>query len=583
MSEILAFLRIAQMFSHRLDPFASNIWMYIQPRAALSKQGNFDTSAVTLPGLVYGDQYPDETLVHHINLFWADRGRNEEMIAYAARRLQARPECFHLHRSNGFNYLCVNFSPNAKKDEIARMSRRSVVPPWVQHAVDIFTLHRGLQHEEALIVSAIEKAVALPCFEYIRASMITARGGGGSGSGSGSGESTALPPLDCTLADTGSDGAVLITPASSVSHESAVMNGRTVEFPPALVSPDNESSSPHFFQEVQDSNDRLCKEYLSSSQYELKEVPPSKFEKKGRCSHCKTLRGRAEGEGEGLCEPSESKGANEGHIAYAKLPTKSDGNEETQKGKIREVGRLIDVIVAFCGADSAKVVKTQTKKLDDAKVVLVLDKLSLEDRRSLGLLMMRVGRFTSACYHENRMLLMWRFGKDVVHVLGAPLEHLRLFRRDLVKTEDILHGVSMMETTGGVIKKCHWWIRIRPHDALATDYARVCNGGRYQPCREFSDGTDEMLFLATNSDGDADTISEMARLCDQVSGNTGDRVMLMGQIKDGANESSNNLSKFLLEPPAGLAKRLGLPEDDVTKIPVHYCSFNLFLYMCSLS
>lgn len=152
MSEIETFLRIVRVFSMRLIPLASNVWIFLQPESALSKKGKFDEYPATLPKLIYDGQYPNDALALRIEHFWHGRGKNEKMVAFVARRLALRPECIHLHKSDGRNYLCVNFSPNAKKDDIPRMVNMiTMVPPWIKHAVEIFTMRRGLPHDEAKI------------------------------------------------------------------------------------------------------------------------------------------------------------------------------------------------------------------------------------------------------------------------------------------------------------------------------------------------------------------------------------------------------------------------------------------------
>lgn len=573
MSEIETFLRIVRVFSMRLIPLASNVWIFLQPESALSKKGKFDEYPATLPKLIYDGQYPNDALALRIEHFWHGRGKNEKMVAFVARRLALRPECIHLHKSDGRNYLCVNFSPNAKKDDIPRMVNMiTMVPPWIKHAVEIFTMRRGLPHDEAKIVAAVDKFLALPEFVRIQATVpsitesgsgIVSSGGNGGGGGGGSGDQ-GIPgslQVDCTLPDIGSSA--LVSPDTSTPRETLTVARLNAGASSAVVSPDSSSSSQ--LQEKLNNNERLAAEYLSQNQYELKGVPPSEKEKKV-AAHV-LHRSRTELIDKGYVTMPPLKGQNK--VAYTRLPTKSEGNDATKKRKVAEVGRLVDAIVKFCGVDQADLIMKQSKKLENGKIVIILDKLSTEDRRSLGLLMMRIGSLTSHAYHETRMLLVWRFGKEVIHVIGAPLEHLREFRKAIVNTDDMLHGTYLLEIKKGVFKKCHWWIKIRPQDYLASEFAKTCNANRYQPCTEFSDGTDEMLFLATNTDGDTDTIAEMARLCDQKSGNSGDRVMMLAQIKDGAKETSQNLKTFLLEPPPGLSNKLGLPKDAVKSNPLH--------------
>lgn len=421
-------------------------------------------------------------------------------------------------------------------------------------------------------LAAVDKFLALPEFVRIQATVpsitesgsgIVSSGGNGGGGGGGSGDQ-GIPgslQVDCTLPDIGSSA--LVSPDTSTPRETLTVARLNAGASSAVVSPDSSSSSQ--LQEKLNNNERLAAEYLSQNQYELKGVPPSEKEKKV-AAHV-LHRSRTELIDKGYVTMPPLKGQNK--VAYTRLPTKSEGNDATKKRKVAEVGRLVDAIVKFCGVDQADLIMKQSKKLENGKIVIILDKLSTEDRRSLGLLMMRIGSLTSHAYHETRMLLVWRFGKEVIHVIGAPLEHLREFRKAIVNTDDMLHGTYLLEIKKGVFKKCHWWIKIRPQDYLASEFAKTCNANRYQPCTEFSDGTDEMLFLATNTDGDTDTIAEMARLCDQKSGNSGDRVMMLAQIKDGAKETSQNLKTFLLEPPPGLSNKLGLPKDAVKSNPLH--------------
>ena len=80
MSEIETFLRIVRVFSMRLIPMASNVWIVLQPESALSKKGKFDECSVTLPKLIYGGQYPNDALALRIEHFWHGRGKKEEMV-----------------------------------------------------------------------------------------------------------------------------------------------------------------------------------------------------------------------------------------------------------------------------------------------------------------------------------------------------------------------------------------------------------------------------------------------------------------------------------------------------------------------
>lgn len=540
---------------------ATNFWIFLQPKANLLKDGPFDSCVLTLPRLIYEDACDEAILGRHIELFWEGRGSKEKILDYVGRILPIGPGCLAVRKNNGNTYLCVNFSSEATIESITRATRTQVVPPWLARSVDIFKMHRGLLHDEQLLEIAVKKCIELPAFARIRAVLtpsIIGTGGGGNSAGAvvNSGGNTVLPNVDSS-AHPSTDEPALISPDSSSTQRDTLPLQDGVVISPSVV------RSPR---DLHEENQSIIRQY-NKSQYKIKDIPPSNVEKKAAAHILK--RCKAERKQTGRVQLPSLKGQQTGRISYAKLPGKREGKEGTKKKAVTEVCQLLDVIGEFSGVEQSDIIMKQSKKLDNGKIVLVLDKLNPEERRSLGLLIMRVGRLTNACYHEMRMLLIWRLGKEAVHILGPPLEHLRLFRRMLASPDDVLHGEAMMKSTGGVYKKCHYWIRIHPQEALASDFARIRNSGRYQSSTQFSDGTDSMIFLATNTDGDTDTISEMARICNQVSGNSGDRVMLLGQIKDNANECTENLVEFLLKEPAGLAEKLGVPKGSVKKNPLH--------------
>ena len=71
-SEILSFLRIAQIFSSHLKDMATNFWIFLQPKANLLKDGPFDSCVLTLPRLIYDDACDEAILGRHIELFWSE-------------------------------------------------------------------------------------------------------------------------------------------------------------------------------------------------------------------------------------------------------------------------------------------------------------------------------------------------------------------------------------------------------------------------------------------------------------------------------------------------------------------------------
>jgi len=104
---------------------------FLQPKAALLKEGKFDVCVLALPRLIYGDEYNDDILAHHIDLFWNGRGPTEKRLDYVAQRLQVSRGCLDEHKSDGNHYLCDNFSSNAKTESIKQSTALQVVPPWL--------------------------------------------------------------------------------------------------------------------------------------------------------------------------------------------------------------------------------------------------------------------------------------------------------------------------------------------------------------------------------------------------------------------------------------------------------------------
>ena len=251
-----------------------------------------------------------------------------------------------------------------------------------------------------------------------------------------------------------------------------------------------------------------------------------------------------------------------------KIPPKRKASPAQVSVSEREVSNAIDTMIEICGVNRNNIIKRQMKKVDDNKVVLFLDKLSEEEKLSLGLLMMRVGNLTGSKYHETRMLWIWRFGKEVVEVIGPPLEHIRLLRRKLASPDDMFHGEYQLVSTGGASKKCSFWLFTNYLDRLAYEMATVTNGGRFVSSTEFSHGSDNDLHVSLNDDADTLTLAFMGRILNQIAGNSGERIFMLSQIKGNPSEMHSNLEKYLLTVPPGLLRRLGLSEEDLIS-PTH--------------
>ena len=129
-SEILSFLRIAQMFSSYLKDIATNFWIFLQPKATLLKEGPFDSCVLTLPRLIYGDACDETILGRHIELFWEGRGSKEKILDYVGRILPIGPGCLADRKNNGSTYLCVNFSSGATTESITRATRTQIGVGW---------------------------------------------------------------------------------------------------------------------------------------------------------------------------------------------------------------------------------------------------------------------------------------------------------------------------------------------------------------------------------------------------------------------------------------------------------------------
>lgn len=323
-SEIESFFRIVQIFSRRLAPFATNFWIFLQPNAALPNEGKLDLCALALPRLIYGEKYNDDILGRHIDLFWKGRGQSEKRLDYVARRLRVRVShgCLHVHKNNGNYYLCVNFSSDAKTEGIQQSAGLKLVPPWLDRAVEIFTMHRGLLHDEGLLVRAVEKCIEDSAFDHSRVPVTSLNTVGGGGGG---GPSTNLLHVDCSAPPASDEAAALISPDDlSTTHKSSGLGASASLQLASVVSPNN-ATSP---QDLHRENQALIAQY-NKSQYSVKDIPPSNVEKRAAAHILK--RCEAERKEAGRIQLPSLKGQPTGSVSYAKLPSRREGNKETHR------------------------------------------------------------------------------------------------------------------------------------------------------------------------------------------------------------------------------------------------------------
>ena len=207
------------------------------------------------------------------------------------------------------------------------------------------------------------------------------------------------------------------------------------------------------------------------------------------------------------------------------------------------------------------------------KVVIVEAKRSLEERREFGIVMMKLGHLSSREYHEIRMFLLVTLGKDVKWLIGAPLIHIRIYRKLLAPKSDYFHGDMSFETKRADKKTMEakilpFWLHMKPLDQASDELAEIINSSRFVSASDISFGRDNMLLSSTNIDKDADTLSYMTRQLCQADGNTGQKIRLLAQIKGGPAESHTNVLQFK-KAPAGLARALKLDEGQLMENPAY--------------
>jgi hypothetical protein len=105
-------------------------------------------------------------------------------------------------------------------------------------------------------------------------------------------------------------------------------------------------------------------------------------------------------------------------------------------------------------------------------------------------------------------------------------------------------------------KICSFFICAQPDEILSQNLQQIFQKGEFIEANIISHGKGCWAIFVFNIDKGGDETTVMGRFLNQPKCNQPRKNILLGQLNDGANENSFNITKFMIDKPGGLEESI---------------------------
>ena len=250
-----------------------------------------------------------------------------------------------------------------------------------------------------------------------------------------------------------------------------------------------------------------------------------------------------------------------GQREYVRLPPQNDPRKSRS---VRQNAKVVALVADRSTSSTPSAVLTKAFKSCDegagSKALICLRRPTKEQRISNTLEFRRVGKMRgwNSCDEARKFVEYMILDKQlrVMADQGVIRHHLN----EQAPRELYYHGSDEFEFGEGnkkgkgrkALKRCPFFIVCHPDELLAMHIQQIRESGQFLYSPEFCFGNNQIIVLVLNIDKAVSETTYMARILNQPDCNQARKCMLLGQVRNGADESRYNVHKILRKLPGGL-------------------------------